>query len=367
MDTPTVTTRGRRKLPLLSLVPVAVACIVYASDTQAFCRTVTCPLPPSWSPARGCLPTSFTDTNGHFWPDFASYCLALVDEAGKPSPAKVLPVWWRNACVSYDIQRNASRQIPYDTAAAVVAAAFAKWTGATCPVESGEATRVSISARDLGPVDCDQVEYNRFAGPNQHVIIFHDDVWPYVNDVNNTLGLTTVTFDSETGEIYDADTEINGTVPLSTDDPPSGFDLASIVTHEMGHFLGLAHSADPSATMWAFHTPGSTSMRTLTNDDVEGLCSIYPPNLVRNVDPSVAAGGSVREDPCDPTPRHGFSAQCAEPPTSGCTVASSDATGRNGSAIVFGALVSIAIARPRLSPRSSSRATRSAATGEVPE
>jgi hypothetical protein len=349
VDTPRVTARGRRKLPPVALVLVAVACVVYAADVRAFCRTVTCPLPPSWSPARGCFPTSFTDANGRFWPDFASFCLALVDDAGNPTPTKVLPIWWRNACVSYDVQRNASKQIPYDTAAAVVAAAFAKWTSATCLVPDAEATRVSISARDLGPVDCGQVEYNRFAGPNQHVIIFHDDIWPYPNDLNNTLGLTTVTFDSETGEIYDADTEINATVPLSTDDPPSGYDLESIVTHEMGHFLGLAHSADPSATMWAFHTLGSTSMRELTDDDVAGLCSIYPPNFTRNVDPSVAAGGSIPEDPCDPTPRHGFSSECASPPTSGCTVASSARSRPRGWAGVFAAFGLFAIGARRRS------------------
>jgi hypothetical protein len=332
---------------------VAVACIAYAPGARAFCRTVTCPLPANWPPARGCLPTpDFTDTNGTSWPDFASYCLARVDDNGNPAPAKILPVWWRNACVSYDIQRSASRQIPYETAAAVVASAFEKWTEGTCPIHTAESAHASIAVRDLGPVDCGRVEYNRFAGPNQHVIIFHDDVWPYPNDLNNTLGLTTVTFDSETGEIYDADTEINGTVPLSTDDPPSGFDFESILTHEMGHFLGLAHSANPAATMWAFHTPGSTSMRTLTDDDVSGLCSIYPPNGERNVDPSVAPGGSVPADPCDPTPRHGFTAQCAQPPTSGCALAPGDARGVCGSAIALAAFASLRIARMRRSRRS---------------
>ena len=42
---------------------------------------------------------------------------------------------------------------------------------------------------------------------NQHAIIFRDSGWPYPNDLNNTLGLTTaITFDPDTGEIYDADT-----------------------------------------------------------------------------------------------------------------------------------------------------------------
>jgi hypothetical protein len=326
-------------------VLVAAACVVSAPAARAFCRTVTCPLPADWNPSNGCLPTSVTDASGHSWPDFASYCLGRVDDQGKPAPTKVLPIWWRNACVSYDIQKNASRWVPYDTAARVVAAAFMKWTEATCPADSAGATRVSIDVSDRGPVDCDKVGYNTFGGPNQHVIVFRDTVWPH-NDVNNTLGLTTVTFDADTGEIYDADTEINGTMPLSVGDPTTGYDFESIITHEMGHFLGLAHSGDNKATMYA-HYMSSTSMRTLTADDVAGLCSIYPPNGTRNVDPTVAASGSVTEDSCDPTPRHGFTTQCAQPPKSGCAVAAGDPSGDGGTEIVFVALASFGIARKR--------------------
>jgi MYXO-CTERM domain-containing protein len=59
----------------------------------------------------------------------------------------------------------------------------------------------------------------------------------------------------------------------------------------------MAHTHDPSATMWPAYTEGSTSLRTLSSDDVAGICAIYPP------------GGSICS--CDPTPRHGFSAECA--------------------------------------------------------
>jgi hypothetical protein len=147
---------------------------------------------------------------------------------------------------------------------------------------------------------------------NQHAIIFRDDRWPYPNDLNNTLGLTTLTFDPDTGEIYDADMEINSTVPLAVSDPvpPTGNDLMSIITHESGHFFGMAHSNDSAATMFAHYTPGSTNMRTLTADDTSGICSIYTPSGDRAVDTSVASGGTIAEDSCDPTPRHGFQSEC---------------------------------------------------------
>jgi hypothetical protein len=231
---------------------------------------------------------------------------------------KPLPLWWRNACVSYDLQKNASRQVPYDVADKVVAAAFAKWTGVACPGAGGGESgggRVSIDVRDLGPVSCGNVEYNSDRG-NQHVIVFRDDRWPY-DDPNNTLALTTMTFDMDTGEIYDADMEINGTVKLAASDsvPPGGYDFQSVVTHEAGHFLGMAHSGDERATMFAAYEPGTTNKRTLTADDEAGICSIYRPGGLRMEDPSL--GGPVKEDMCDATPRHGFSKECSPDQSSG--------------------------------------------------
>jgi hypothetical protein len=159
---------------------------------------------------------------------------------------------------------------------------------------------------------------------NQHVIIFRDDGWPYPNDANNTLGLTTLTVDADTGEIYDADMEINSTVALSVAGPvpPGGIDFLSIITHEAGHFFGLAHSGDMQATMFAQYTPGSTYGRNLASDDADGICTIYPPGGTRAVDPTVADGGLVPEDKCDPAPRHGLQSPCAVGPAAarGCSV-----------------------------------------------
>jgi hypothetical protein len=277
---------------------VALSICLGAADGRAFCRTTTCPLPPDFTPTPGaCTPA-----------DFESYCASL-----HPS-VKPLPVWWRNACVGYDVQKNASRQVPYETASKLVGAAFAKWTSIACDGASGS-SRVSIDVRDLGPVSCDEVEYNSDHG-NAHVIVFRDDRWPY-DDPNNTLGLTTVTFDVDTGEIYDADVEINGTVPLAVGDPVpgDGYDFQTVITHEAGHFLGMAHSGDDRAAMFAICEPGTTTKRTLTADDTSGLCSIYPPGGLRAADPSL--GKPPEEDACDPTPRHGFSSECAGAPTKG--------------------------------------------------
>lgn len=314
------------------LIPALMggALLLAAGDARAFCRTMACPLPPDFSPQPdACTPS-----------DFASWC------AQQNPPAKPIPVWWANACVSYDIQQNASKQVPYAVADQMFAAAFAKWTSVDCAGGSGsDATgRVSIDVRDFGPVACDEVQYNQDQG-NQHVIIFHDDVWPH-DDSNNTLGLTTITYDPDTGEIYDADMEINSTVPLTVGDPvpQDGYDFESIITHESGHFLGMAHSGDERATMYAHYALGTTTMRVLAADDLGGLCSIYLPDGSRVVDPSVTPDGSGKmpEATCDPTPRHGFSTQCAQPQSKGCDVSGNGAPGGSGGSLAFGAALALA-------------------------
>ncbi len=261
-------------------------CLLLPAGASAFCRTTTISVPADFQPRLGGC-----------W------------DQGRP-------LFWRNACVGYSIQRDASHQVSYDDASQAITRAFTRWTSATCPTDGTATSRASIDVRDLGPVDCSIVQYNQDF-PNQHVIVFRDDNWPH-NDVNNTLALTTVTFNPDTGEIYDADMEVNTfqqRVALNDPVPSDGYDFASIVTHETGHFLGLAHSGDSHATMFAHYQPGATAMRNLTSDDVGGICAIYQPNGSR----TLSGGATVAEDACDPTPRHGFTTQCAPQVKKGCT------------------------------------------------
>lgn len=277
--------RGAPFLPVLFAAGLAAAALVAPRDAAAFCRTMTKPTAPDFQPTRD-----------RCW-----------DQG--------VPLFWKNACVGYSINRFASKQVSYEDAANAFARAFTKWTGASCPTDGSGNARVSIDVRDMGPVECDRVKYNQDFG-NQNVIVFRDDKWDK-NDSSNTLALTTVTFNPDTGEIYDADMEVNThehRVTLTDPVPSDGYDFASIVTHESGHFLGLAHSGDSRATMFASYQPGQTAMRNLTQDDVSGICTVYRPDGTRLVLGDKATAG----DSCDPTPRHGFTRECAPPAKTGC-------------------------------------------------
>jgi hypothetical protein len=58
--------------------------------------------------------------------------------------------------------------------------------------------------------------------------------------------------------------------------PKTGYyDLQGIATHEYGHSLGLGHSSDPLATMFATPPSNGRTWRSLNADDVAGIQAIY--------------------------------------------------------------------------------------------
>ncbi len=263
----------------------------------------------------------------------------FVPSPDQPCWTQGLPLYWKNACVGFAMQKNASAQISFDDAVQNLTAAFAKWRGASCPSGSG-ASSVSIEVRYLGPADCDQVTYNRDTTiGNSNVIMFRDGVWPH-DDPNNTIALTTVTYDPATGELYDADMEINSNqqkFSLASPPPADKIGFLAAITHEAGHFLGMAHTNDGAATMFAQYKP---SMSNLASDDIAGICSVYQPDGTR-----VTATGPAQEIACDPTPRHGFLSQCTTT-KSGCQQESSDGAGAGAWLMVLGVL-GVVIARVR--------------------
>jgi hypothetical protein len=205
------------------------------------------------------------------------------------------------------VQRDGSQSsgIDFDTAEAVIQEAFDKWAAADC---GGAGPSFRIVAK--GEIGCGVAEYNQDA-PNANVFMFRDDDWPYAGSVD-TLALTTLTYNVETAEIYDADVEFNSfQTTFTTSDEPIEIvsDLSSVVTHEAGHFLGLSHSSFETAVMRGIgYQPGTTDLRVLTADDVAGICEIYPPGR----DPGDSCG-----------PRHGFSRECGsgeKKETKGCAL-----------------------------------------------
>jgi hypothetical protein len=275
---------------LIQGLGASLAALLVAGDAGAYCRTSSC----------------FPDTKNA---QSGSLCTPSqpVSDCG-------IPIFWPQSCVEYSVQQDGSPKLGITAAETeqLMATAFNTWMSANCMGGS----HPDIQVTEGPPVTCNKQEYNQMAG-NANIVMFHDDSWPYEDKAGATLALTTVTYNLDSGEIYDADLELNshGT-HFTVGDTNVDFDLLSIVTHESGHFLGLAHSVDSTATMFPVYNEHTTVLRKLAADDMAGICAIYPPG------PPTPS--------CDPTPRHGFSPLCAleQPSSKGCcSVAPGDASG----------------------------------------
>jgi Matrixin len=260
---------------IVAAVFVGLCALLWAGRAQAYCREVTDYPPNAFDPAvSGCF-------------------------TAEPDGGVLYPLFWRNQCVSYSFQQQGSKYISLSDATRVAAQAFATWSQAPCGSGSP-----SIQAIPFPPVDCDGAN-----GSQEHsnIIIFRDDSWPH-NDAANVIGYTTLTVDLDTGELFGANIEINThDYTIVTDLADGGaprpgttmtLDLGTILTHEAGHFLGLAHSASSSAVMFAHYQPGTTA---LTPDDVAGICTVYPPGAQHST-----SEGLIPASDCMPAPPLGF-------------------------------------------------------------
>ncbi|HEX6764140.1 MAG TPA: matrixin family metalloprotease [Polyangiaceae bacterium] len=248
------------------------------------------------------------------------------------------PLFWSSRCLNFAVQKDGSATsgIDAETARGVIQMAFDSWLAADC----GGGDTPSFRVHDKGIVSCDHAEYNQDA-TNQNLFVFRDEVWPYQGAID-ALALTTVSFNTETGEIYDADVELNSRDAYFTVTDEEGAisaDLLSVVTHEAGHFLGLSHSSDSTAVMRnTGYSPGTTELRYLTPDDIAGVCEIFPP-------------GQSLEGSCEP--RHGFSSECGvKKDDEGCAVPYVGAKGRAGErpwliGVAMGLVLALAFFRRR--------------------
>lgn len=220
-----------------------------------------------------------------------------------------VPLWWRNPCITMEIYLGAPPPTmtadQYFKASQLAAQAWSHdavaCTGLTVSVQ-----RESAATADIGH-------------DGKNVVVFRQDAWCKDSDAtdgpcypSNALAVTTDFKSNVTGEIVDADIEINAT-SISWADLVTNPDLANsstadfqnTLTHELGHVIGLTHNcyspndetpvlkdnngndeltcSNPDvpqsvsdATMYPVVPMSDTERRTLSPDDEQAVCDIYP-------------------------------------------------------------------------------------------
>jgi hypothetical protein len=185
-----------------------------------------------------------------------------------------VPVFWASRVITYSVSAAEVPGVTLDAFEAALQRAARSWEAAP-----GSNIAFQYAGRTSAqPLDLD----------GRNTIGFLD-----IPELEGVLGVTATLTDVVSGEIVEADMFLNAAVDWSVASAgeEDAFDVESIALHEMGHMLGLDHSAlghfeiqdgdarlaAAEAVMFPFaFDPGTIAGRILKSDDIAGVAAIYP-------------------------------------------------------------------------------------------
>ncbi|HET6146867.1 MAG TPA: MYXO-CTERM sorting domain-containing protein [Polyangia bacterium] len=228
---------------------------------------------------------------------FAYIQYQVVDQnTGLPTGVRI---HWNRSCIDITAYPNDLAEMTPEQVEQAASAAAATWSKGTLSCTYLD-IRVSAS-----------FDATRASDPDPYNVLIFRNPWCDPAKPEHcqpeALAVTSVFAGSRTGIIHDADIEVNSENFVWGDleaQPGVGKqDLQNALTHEMGHLIGLDHdcytpnsdtfrqtdnngapapfciSADATvqeATMFTKAEFGDLSKRTLADDDMNGVCGIYP-------------------------------------------------------------------------------------------
>ena len=226
----------------------------------------------------------------------ASSCPEVCTERGEP-------LAWRTRTITYTFNEQGFPDLDDAELRTIIGSSFRTWQNVRC---DGTPIYLDIRAATATTPLESEAEGNTAAQNTNVIVHFDEDQWAEEGLPSRAFAITAVWFNENNGEIVGADMMFNGAMgpfgACSTEGCASSSgprtDLQNVATHEFGHFLGLSHSAVPNSTMWCDAEASEVSKRSLSSDDVEGVCEIYdePPSVLDDEEATtgcrLASGGT---------------------------------------------------------------------------
>jgi hypothetical protein len=199
--------------------------------------------------------------------------IAAYLKLGTTVNGRTLTLRWRDLPVRYFVRNADAPLVSAPQLQTTLARAFSTWHA----VETAQTSSEFVGFVQAAPFQQDGASVLGFLNrPDQ----------------DRTLAATTFTVDTVDGRILESDIYFNTVFPWSTADAGQAdrFDLESIAVHEIGHLLGLSHSAlgetellaggrrviAAEAVMFPIaFSRGNISDRSLKADDIAGISDIY--------------------------------------------------------------------------------------------
>jgi hypothetical protein len=190
------------------------------------------------------------------------WCAALVCLAGPAAGFEVNGRHWDQLPVTYFLNPQGCPVLDGgETIGEIAAAAAANWSQVPC-----SAMRIEL----VGQTEA------TFGPDGQNTIFCVDQDWAFSPGAAGAA----VWIQTPPGEPLEVDLALNAAdfswrLGGGNARQADVIDPVAVLTHELGHWVGLAHSPDPYATMYFASLPNGIGA-DLTADDMAGVCSLYP-------------------------------------------------------------------------------------------
>lgn len=174
-------------------------------------------------------------------------------------------IFWRDRIISYSIDAEGCPDVDLGQTRSAVVRAFNTWESQPC-------TDIFFSYEGI----VTGAEANHFSGEADGINLVQwlmdwPDDWS-----SDQLAQTGIVWNERTGEILDVDIVLNGQDYYWSASSITVTDIENVLTHEIGHLLGFAHTTNPDASMYDGYSEGETLKRDLSATDIRGLCEVYP-------------------------------------------------------------------------------------------